>query len=256
MRTTGARRQLDRALHLRVADDLGDADRRALARRLDHQRQAEHVGDGAQLLARLLIAAEADEARRRQPFGEPDALGHHLVHGDCRGEHARAGVRQTEQLERALDAAVLAMAAVQGDEAADEALALELAELALGGIERMGVDAHAPQRQQHAGARHDRDLPLGRGAAHQHRDLAQALDVDGSVAHAAFSTISTTCAGTAPIEPAPMAMTTSPAFACSRMVAGISPMSSTKTGSTLPATRKARASERPSAATIGASPAA
>ena len=39
-------------------------------------------------------------------------------------------------------------------------------------------------------------------------------------------------------------------------VARFAAMSSTKTGSTLPATRSARASERPSAATIGASPAA
>ena len=46
-----------------------------------------------------------------------------------------------EQLERALDAAVLAVAAVQGDEAAREAVALELAELALGRIEGVRVDA-------------------------------------------------------------------------------------------------------------------
>ena len=37
---------------------------------------------------------------------------------------------------------------------------------------------------------------------------------------------------------------------------GMPAMSSTNTGSTLPATRRARASERPSAATIGCSPAA
>ena len=53
-----------------------------------------------------------------------------------------------------------------------------------------------------------------------------------------------------------MVSTTSPSSATRRMAAGISAMSSTNTGSTLPATRTARASARPSAATIGASPAA
>ncbi len=53
-----------------------------------------------------------------------------------------------------------------------------------------------------------------------------------------------------------MAMTTSPGCAWATMVAAIASISSTNTGSTLPATRSARASARPSAATIGASPAA
>lgn len=67
---------------------------------------------------------------------------------------------------------------------------------------------------------------------------------------------STTLPGTAPMEPAPMQMTTSPSRALSRMACGMAAMSSTNTGSTLPATRRARASERPSAATMGGSPAA
>ena len=52
-----------------------------------------------------------------------------------------------------------------------------------------------------------------------------------------------------------MVMTTSPARATCRMASGNCATSSTKTGSTLPATRTARESERPSAATMGASPA-
>ncbi|ODU62327.1 MAG: hypothetical protein ABT05_07720 [Lautropia sp. SCN 66-9] len=51
-------------------------------------------------------------------------------------------------------------------------------------------------------------------------------------------------------------ITTSPSRATSMIAAGIAPISSTNTGSTLPATRSARANERPSAATIGGSPAA
>ncbi len=61
---------------------------------------------------------------------------------------------------------------------------------------------------------------------------------------------------TVPIEPAPIAITTSPSRTCSTMVVPSSSTLSAKIGSTLPATRSARASARPSAATIGASPAA
>lgn len=50
--------------------------------------------------------------------------------------------------------------------------------------------------------------------------------------------------------------TTSPSRALPSTACGMSAIASTKTGSTLPATRSARASERPSAATMGASPAA
>src|SRR4051794_1900247 len=61
--------------------------------------------------------------------------------------------------------------------------------------------------------------------------------------------------GTAPIEPAPIVTTTSPERARSRIACGSSLTCSMKTGSTLPATRIARASALPSAATMGASPA-
>ena len=47
----------------------------------------------------------------------------------------------------------------------------------------------------------------------------------------------TSCCGVPPIEPAPIVTTTSPSRAMPRSVAGRSAMSSTKTGSTLPATR-------------------
>ncbi len=71
------------------------------------------------------------------------------------------------------------------------------------------VDAARQQRPQHAAARHQRDLALGAGAAHQHGDLAQRDSVHS--AHSAPPRLkATTLAGTAPIEPAPMAITTSP----------------------------------------------
>src|SRR6478736_1163680 len=159
------------------------------------------------------------------------------------------------------------MAAMQHDEAAREALALEVAQLALFRVEGMRVDAARTQRLEHARARHDGDLAFGRTAAKKDDDLAEALGIHD--AHSALPSrvkrsdfegtappSSTTFAGTAPIEPAPMQITTSPSRALSRIARGIAAISSTKTGSTLPATRRARARERPSAATIGASPAA
>src|SRR5204862_4258142 len=54
------------------------------------------------------------------------------------------------------------------------------------------------------------------------------------------------CAGTLPIEPAPMVSTTSPGRAIWRIVCGMSPISSLNTGSTLPPSPHARASERAS----------
>src|SRR5258707_2902746 len=62
-------------------------------------------------------------------------------------------------------------------------------------------------------------------------------------------------AGTPPIEPAPIVRTTSPERTSLRMASGMSEIFSTNTGSVLPATRIASASDRPSAATIGVSPA-
>ena len=59
------------------------------------------------------------------PLAEPHELGAPLVHRQ-RGRHdAAAGVRNAERLERALHRAVLAEAAVQRDEHAREAVALE-----------------------------------------------------------------------------------------------------------------------------------
>ena len=173
-----ARGQPHGVLHLRIAEHLGDADRRAFARRLHDQRQSEVVGHGAHMRQRLLIGIQALPARRRQTLGQPHAFGHHLVERDRRGHHAGAGVRDAEQFERALHRAVFAVAAVQRDEAAHEAVALEFDEIALARVEGVRVDADRSQRGQHAVARQQRDLALGRRAAHQHRGLAERARVD------------------------------------------------------------------------------
>jgi hypothetical protein len=147
-------RQRDGVLHLRIALDLGHADGRALARRLHDHGQAEHVGHGHDLLAALLVEGQAHVLGRRQAVGLPDALGHDLVHGHARSHHTRASVRNAQQFERALHGAVFAMAAMQRDEAACKAFALQLDQFAFGRIEGMRVDAARTQGFEHTGARH------------------------------------------------------------------------------------------------------
>jgi hypothetical protein len=90
-----------------------------------------------------------------------------------RGHHAAAGVGNAQLLERALQAAVFAVAAVQRDEHAVEFFRGQFGQRALGRIEGVGVDALRFQRLQHAGAGHEGDLALGGTAAEQDADLAQ-----------------------------------------------------------------------------------
>ena len=78
-----------------------------------------------------------------------------------------------QRLERALHGAVLAEPAVQRDEHAVEAFALEVEELPVPGVERVRVHALLDERRQHRVARQERDLALRRRPAHQHGDLAE-----------------------------------------------------------------------------------
>src|SRR5208283_6046093 len=83
---------------------------------------------------------------------------------------------------------------------------------------------------------------------------AKACEVPGfDHVHAASCT---SCRGTLPIDPAPIVSTMSLSWTSAWMADATPPTCSTNTGSTLPATRNARASARPSAATSGGSPAA
>src|SRR5712691_8030541 len=107
-------------------------------------------------------------------------------------------------------------------------------------IGRQVEDSRAPARPPADMARHRLIAP---------EVAAQSMEMQR------FGHVHVNCAATLPIEPAPMVTTTSPLCATRRMASGSAVMSSTNTGSTLPATRTARASDRPSAAMIGASPA-
>ena len=107
-----AQRVLDRELQLQlVARDPGP-ERRTLAAGLHDDRKAE----GAVQLQQILAAVGLDQVARRggQVVQAEDLLRLRLVHRERRGEHARAGVGNAEQLQHPLDAAVLAVAAVQG----------------------------------------------------------------------------------------------------------------------------------------------
>ena len=84
--------------------DLGDADRRALARGLDDQRQPE-LGDHAHPVG---LRVDDAVARRRDAARQPHELGAPLVHRQRRRHHAAAGVGNAQRLERALHGAVLA----------------------------------------------------------------------------------------------------------------------------------------------------
>ena len=70
------------------------------------------------------------------------------------------------------------MATMQCDEAARIAVALQIAQRVLRRVKRMGIDAARAQRLQHAAARHQRHLALGRVSAHQDGDLAQRFHVN------------------------------------------------------------------------------
>ena len=98
-------------------------DARALARGLHHHREGER---------QRVDAGQRRAPRRRRPGtaawgcrGEEDLLGEDLLHPHRGGQHARAGVGDEHRLEQSLDAAVLAVAAVQRDEGHVDALVPE-----------------------------------------------------------------------------------------------------------------------------------
>ena len=120
-------------------------ERGALVRRLHEERQAQAVQRRA---AQSVSALGDGEARRRDAGGEPHELGAPLVHRERGGHDAAAGVGDAQHLERALHRAVLAEAAVQRDEGAREALALQVEELALLRVEGVRVHALLAQRRR------------------------------------------------------------------------------------------------------------
>ena len=109
---------VERRAHLRLRPHLADPHRGAEPGRLDEHRRAE---DGQLVAHRVRLAAPAVLAHGgggdlRHGRGGQHLLEHDLVHAQRRGEHAGADVGHVEQLEQALDGAVLAERPVQDGE--------------------------------------------------------------------------------------------------------------------------------------------
>src|SRR5690554_2005288 len=176
---------------------------------------------------------------------QPNPLRHDLVHGQARRHGPTAGIGKPQQFQRALDGAVFSVTTMQRDEDPVEARIGKVHHGVAASVEQMRIDAGAAQGVMHAPARHQRHFTFRRPSAEKHTYAAKIRTHSKSP----------NWAGTLLMEPAPMITTTSPSRTKSRIACGSSATSSTKTGSTRPATRRALASARPSAATRGCSPA-
>ena len=126
------------------------------------------------LLDEVLAAVGLDHVagRGRQVVQAEDLLGLGLVHRQRRRQHARAGVGDAEQLQHALDAAVLAVAAVQGQERdVDARLPEHEVDVAVD-EQRPRVVAPVGQGRDDRLARSQRHIALRGQAAHENADLA------------------------------------------------------------------------------------
>ena len=112
--------------------DLGHAHRGTLRRGFHDHGQARV----ARCSCRDRRASAAPCSRGRNAHGLREPLGAQLVHADGRTHHAAAGVRQPEEIQRALQRAVFAARAVQRDEHALELAREQLAERLVARIER------------------------------------------------------------------------------------------------------------------------
>src|SRR5262249_8648737 len=109
----------------------------------------------------------------RDPAGLPHELRAPLVHRQRARQHARAGIRNAEQLQSTLYGPVLAVAPVQSDEDAVEALRDELLGPALGRIERMRIHAVRGQGGTHHGPAVERAGARGRFPAERDRHFPE-----------------------------------------------------------------------------------
>ena len=130
-------------------------------------------------------------------------------------------------------------------------------------VHRMRVHAARLQRLQHVAAGIQRDLALGAGAAHQHRDPAERARVGdaqrrergGVHASPPPKPLRAIDCAAAPMSPAPIISSRSPSRSTPASASPSSAALPTTTGSTRPRVRMERASAFASAPAIGASPA-
>lgn len=141
--------------------------------RFDDKREAQ-FRSGLQTIA---FARQHGMARGRNARALPHLLGTQLVHGQCRGKDATAGVRDARALEQALHAAVFTATAVEDDEGAVDLLALQAVEQVVTHVDGDHVDTGGSQRVDHRSAGFERHFTLGTLAAVQHGNTAERLDV-------------------------------------------------------------------------------
>ena len=154
-----AQRLLDGGLELELVARDADAERRAFARRLDHRPGSRRSRALPERRPRRVAPGHV-AGRRRQVVQAEELLGLALVHRQRRRQHARAGVGNAEQLEQPLDAAVLAVAAVQRQERdVDARLPQHQIEVAVD-EDRDGVVAALDERREDRLARAQRDVAL------------------------------------------------------------------------------------------------
>src|SRR5690606_20501035 len=93
-----------------------------------------------------------------------------LVPGQRRRRGVRSGVGNTDQVEQALDAAVLPRPSVQGEEHQLDVLLVQLRDQLLVEVEVHDTMATVAQRLGHTLTRPEADLTLEAGSTGEHRD--------------------------------------------------------------------------------------
>ena len=79
----------------------------------------------------------------------PHQLGAQLVHAQRRGHHATAGVGQLQAFKQALQTAVFATTAMQGNKHPIRAIADQLLGQIISGINAIGIHTSRQQRVEH-----------------------------------------------------------------------------------------------------------
>src|SRR5258708_29275081 len=121
----------------------------------------------------MALSSEELAVRSRNAASLPEELGAPLVHREGAAQNARAGIRNARQLERALNRAVLAIAAVQHTEDSCEAICDERCESPFLRIESVCIDAFFLQSGRYHGAALERNGTLCGPPPHQHSDLSK-----------------------------------------------------------------------------------
>jgi hypothetical protein len=164
----GPRRPLVEVDRRQVGAVLDDphADAGALVDRLDDE------GPGQRVARSQILGVDHDTFRTGQAGGLEQTLGGRLVHGQGGGQQARVGVGNAHQLEDALDAAILAPAAVQRveDGIGRRREGFDKGRHVVANVDFGHLVARLSQTLRAGVSGDQRNLSLGRGPAHQNCD--------------------------------------------------------------------------------------